>query len=260
MRFRISGVSMLGEAREVVVVAEEAKAALQQARAQGVFPLACVQVREKCTIPWRRRAVTRLLALWRPGYWRWRPLRIISVLLALLVVGLWIESNVYLDYFETPQWAHCSFNVFSVHGAAEITLIYANSGTSDECWRGVHQPVRNGTEFRFMQTRGHWYTLWLGVRHMQLMFDPSGRTVHFYSVGVPYGLLLGLFIGAAFWPFWPYRRHYGKGLCPACGYDLRATPQRCPECGRHVETGEPANTSLSTPGSDSTNGGQTGRA
>jgi len=54
---------------------------------------------------------------------------------------------------------------------------------------------------------------------------------HDHYVGVPYWLLLLLFAVAPSIRVARGWRRPLKGVCGTCGYDLRATPDRCPECG-----------------------------
>jgi hypothetical protein len=71
------------------------------------------------------------------------------------------------------------------------------------------------------------------------LFDtPAGPTsmgAGTREVFFPYWFLVPLTAaGPAAWYARRRRRLRSRslGLCPACGYDLRATPDRCPECGR----------------------------
>jgi hypothetical protein len=49
----------------------------------------------------------------------------------------------------------------------------------------------------------------------------------------------GLLTILAAWKDYHQARRTEKGLCPTCGYDLRASPERCPECGM-IATSEKA--------------------
>jgi hypothetical protein len=57
-----------------------------------------------------------------------------------------------------------------------------------------------------------------------------------YFLAVPLWMPAAVF-GAMLLPLWLKhpsrlrRRRRRSGLCPSCGYDVRATPDRCPECG-----------------------------
>ena len=74
--------------------------------------------------------------------------------------------------------------------------------------------------------------LWqkLGFYYRGDTFEDTYLSVPFWSLAAVTGL--PLLLSATTWR----RRHRAlrrrKGLCVHCGYDLRATPHRCPECGR----------------------------
>jgi hypothetical protein len=66
------------------------------------------------------------------------------------------------------------------------------------------------------------------------------RPTRYYGIRMPYWLIMALFLlPAAAWLHRHVRRRYRlrHGLCLSCGYDLRESPAKCPECGAKVEKG-----------------------
>jgi hypothetical protein len=68
------------------------------------------------------------------------------------------------------------------------------------------------------------YDRWFYVRSYRRVFIPI---LPFVLLAVTVPFLRGVRYGRG----WQGRSREARGLCRACGYDLRATPDRCPECG-----------------------------
>jgi len=83
-------------------------------------------------------------------------------------------------------------------------------------WRETEAAVHGGPSF---------FLMW--SPYMKAVTAPA------WAVAVPLGVLPALRLVR----FLRHRRSGSAGLCQRCGYDLRATPGRCPECGK--ETGAP---------------------
>ena len=163
-----------------------------------------------------------------------------SLLLAVAAAGLWARSYHSFDEYRTLNAeTRRLVMVVSTRGGLQVAGIedvWNHDGRSGLPWevgwssrpltpQGVdrqlmegHAPTRDVRRFGFRLLRGGTF---YGSR--------------FWSLRIPYWFLTLLSLPLPAWRIvhWRrHRRHRTKGHCPACGYDLRATPDRCPECGR----------------------------
>jgi hypothetical protein len=98
---------------------------------------------------------------------------------------------------------------------------------SDRWWQNAgfdafdykHKPLRNPNAFALHD--------WL---QPQWLGRERSVVVPYWAIAVAFCMLPGI----VFLRFVGRGRHFRAGVCPSCGYDLRATPHRCPECGKVI--------------------------
>jgi hypothetical protein len=75
---------------------------------------------------------------------------------------------------------------------------------------------------------------WLGFHREVTWQSDQLQTAYGINLVMPYWVLLIVFMALPLLfivRLSRQRRFVDSGLCLTCGYDLRATPERCPECG-----------------------------
>jgi hypothetical protein len=165
---------------------------------------------------------------------------VLLVVLALAMAGLWGWS------YSTAQYVGWTGAAGWRGGLSVAGLLRFERGTfliDKPGWSHVSYPVTNHgaglwDEVAARDRGGGWLKR-IGVAYARIDYDYDGRRVR-YAVYLPHWLVVvGLLVPAAA-RFWMIRRRRraagrrGRNCCVVCGYDLRATPGRCPECGTVV--------------------------
>jgi hypothetical protein len=130
-----------------------------------------------------------------------------SLLLAVGCVCMWVLT---IDSMYLKGWEGSTNSIWWTFGSAggRFQFVY-DDGTFDGAMSGSRSQQFAGIEY-IRWNRGGW-NLW-----------------------IPWWLPAALFaVAPTSWGIQRFRskRRHETGLCSICGYDLRATPTRCPECG-----------------------------
>ena len=173
-----------------------------------------------------------------------------SLLLFVATVGVWIRSYFLRDIFGYVSTAtHNHHMVQSLLGNLHITSHLDGGSTprplSWQTDRLAHGAIWNGGMSSYpVKVEGFLGHVWQNYIHSPFSPDYSRRiTMHYRLIVIPYwspALLFSILPAIWIWRFFKYGHRRKIGHCPKCNYDLRATPERCPECGwNENKTGVP---------------------
>ena len=157
---------------------------------------------------------------------------LLSLLLFLAVAALWVRTLRRTDSVAFPDRRHAFFTTpHAVWSATAGTPYWEGPGhSSDQPSANFYRQFGPFFGYTVRPTPGGASHAFLGFVHMA--YDqPPPHACRFTYVAVP--LWLPLLLSAALPALWLRRRvrRHPPGLCAVCGYDLRATPEKCPECG-----------------------------
>jgi hypothetical protein len=169
----------------------------------------------------------------RLGKWLFHGLAAISLLLCMTTAVLWIRNLRGPEAWKLGN----DITVYSVRlGLGSLTVQWLRDGPAG--WYVVSNPYypSHPTESDHDFVVGY---LAVGRLAAPLAGHPVG-TIVLWSLKLQYWFLCLLFATTPAWAAISIIRKCrkpGVGLCAVCGYDLRATPDRCPECGSPVPLG-----------------------
>ena len=153
----------------------------------------------------------------------------LSLLLFISVVVLWVRSY-WQEYWvggvttkQTPGLYHESLSIGCARG---LLIFHRLSGVAveDRHWVFYSFPAE---AFRADSDYAR------GMFGFRIYHSPFAQTI----VHIPMWSLLAIMLAIPIWHLrkeWAARLSRPRGHCRHCGYDLRATPERCPECGQAV--------------------------
>jgi hypothetical protein len=173
----------------------------------------------------------------------------LSLLLCVAVCVLWVRSYLVLDtvqrYRLGPGNPNELYQLNASSGAIGYGRVYLDDPSkqswprTDTPWHWVHQqPLPLAVPHKRKWS-------WLGFASWDVPIPPGnggggvrGFQVPLWSLTLVFGIAsTPLLSGVRKWR--NDRRSGRSGLCTGCGYDLRASPARCPECGRMPEDRPP---------------------